>query len=79
MANGTGNIEEALSIMHESDVLKLEDLLPSFDGNLTIKSLKQDICDALEDYKVRIEEYREDLRESRQSSDQVKEELREVK
>jgi hypothetical protein len=55
--------------MHESKVLKLEDLLPNFDGSMTISQLKQDICDALEEYKIRIEEYREDLEESRKSSE----------
>lgn len=79
MAENRNNIDEALRVMHESEVLKLEDLLPNFDGKLTISSLKNDIWDALEDYKIRIEEYRNDLRESRQSSEQVKDELREVK
>jgi len=79
MVENKNNIEHALSVMHESEVLKLEDLLPNFDGKLTISSLKNDICSALDDYKTRIEEYRNDLRESRQSSEQVKEELREVK
>jgi len=72
-------VAEALRIMRESKLIKMEDLLPHFNEEVSIEKFKDDICGALQDYKVKIEEYKSELEESKKSADLVKQELREIR
>ena len=72
-------VAEALRIMRESKLIKMEDLLPYFNEEVSIEKFKDDICGALQDYKVKIEEYKSELEESKKSADLVKQELREIR
>lgn len=65
--------------MHESKLIKMEDLLPYFDESVSISNFKEDICKALEGYKEKIDELKQEMDESSNSSMQIKKELHTVK
>lgn len=73
------NVREALSVMNESKLIKMEDLLPYFNEQDSISNFKDDICKALNSYKARIDELKSELSESKNSSEQVKRELKTIK
>ena len=70
---------DALNVMKESKLIKMEDLLPYFDDNDSISNFKEDICKALDGYKKKIHELNEELKESKNSAEQVKKELKIIK
>lgn len=74
-----GNVRDALNVMNESKLIKMEDLLPYFDEQDSISNFKEDICKALAGYKNKIDELNDELKESKKSSEQVKNELKSVK
>lgn len=74
-----GNVGDALGVMNESKLIKMEDLLPYFDEQDSISNFKEDICKALEGYKQKIDELNEELKESKSSARQVKDELKTIK
>ena len=73
------NVRDALTVMNESKLIKMEDLLPYFDEQDSISNFKEDICKALAGYKKTINELNEELKESRTSAHQVSEDLDGVK
>ena len=75
----SGNVREALKVMNESRLIKMEDLLPYFDEQDSISNFKEDICKTLAGYKGKIEELNHELNESKSSSEQVKRELKSIK
>ena len=74
-----GKIKQALDVMHESRLIKMEELLPYFDEQGDITDFKEDICEALDGYRDEIEKLQEEMEESRHSAQQLKSELQEVK
>jgi hypothetical protein len=73
------NVRDALNVMNESKLIKMEDLLPYFDEQDSITNFKEDICKALAGYKKTIDELNEELKESKSSAVQVNEELNGIK
>jgi len=75
----TGNIKEALAVMNECKLIKMEELLPHFNEQDNISTFKEEICKALSVYKGKIEELNNELEESTQSKELVKKELKTIK
>jgi len=75
----SGNVREALNVMNESHLIKMEDLLPYFDEQDSISNFKENICKTLAGYKLKIEELNSELNESKSSAEQVKRELKSIK
>lgn len=75
----TGNIKEALAVMNECQLIKLEELLPHFNEHDNISTFKEEICKALSVYKDKIQELNTELEESTQSKELVKRELKTIK
>ena len=71
-----GNVRDALDVMNESKLIKMEDLLPYFEEQEPISNFKEEICKALSGYKKTIDDLNEELRESKTSASQVKGELK---
>ena len=69
------DIESALEIMHESKLVKMEDLLPYFDDKVSISNFNTELCTALNGYKESIEELQEDLSHSTRSREIVREDI----
>ena len=74
-----GNVRDALNVMNESKLIKMEDLLPYFNEQDSISNFKEDICKALDGYKKKIDDLNEELKESKASATQVKNELKNIK
>lgn len=73
------NVREALVVMNESKLIKMEELLPFFNEQESISTFKEDICKSLSMYKARIDELNNELNESKMSQELVKKELRTIK
>ena len=57
----------------------MEDLLPHFPDFVLIDDFKQHICSALESYKSRIEELRQEMDDAMESAEQIRVDIRGLK
>ena len=73
------NVKEALVVMNESKLIKMEELLPFFNEQESISTFKEDICMSLSSYKDKIDELNNELNESSMSQELVKKELKSIK
>lgn len=69
------HVDEAIDLIKECDLLKIEDLLPFFSDFQKIDKFKEVICDALKEYNDKIEEQRKDMEDSAKSAEKVRTEL----
>ncbi|XP_055616898.1 vacuolar protein sorting-associated protein 18 homolog [Toxorhynchites rutilus septentrionalis] len=69
------NVQEALKILKECDLLRIEDLLPYFSDFQKIDHFKEAICESLKEYNIKIQEQRKDMEESAKSAERVRSEL----
>ncbi|EDV95452.1 vacuolar protein sorting-associated protein 18 homolog [Drosophila grimshawi] len=77
---GTNDVKKALSLLKDCDyLLQIEDLLPFFSDFEKIDNFKEAICDALKDYNQRIQELQREMCESKEQSERVCKELRQLK
>ncbi|XP_059616594.1 vacuolar protein sorting-associated protein 18 homolog isoform X2 [Phlebotomus argentipes] len=72
---GREDVKEALELLQECDLLRIEDLLPFFSDFERIDHFKEAICDALKEYNLKIQEQRRDMDESAKSAEKVRAEL----
>ncbi|XP_052859668.1 vacuolar protein sorting-associated protein 18 homolog [Anopheles cruzii] len=68
-------VQQALLILKECDLLRIEDLLPYFSDFQKIDHFKEAICMSLKDYNMKIQEQRKDMEESARSASRVRNEL----
>jgi len=62
------DIKEAIGILKECDLLKIEDILPFFPDFVKIDDFKSEICQSLEDYNGKIERLKAEMKEFTQVS-----------
>ncbi|KAJ1311737.1 hypothetical protein OPQ81_010207 [Rhizoctonia solani] len=55
------DIKTAMQFLSNTELLKIEDILPFFPDFVVIDDFKDDICNALEDYSARIIELKQDM------------------
>ncbi|XP_055714077.1 vacuolar protein sorting-associated protein 18 homolog isoform X2 [Phlebotomus papatasi] len=72
---GKEDVKEALELLGECDLLRIEDLLPFFSDFERIDHFKEAICDALKEYNLKIQEQRRDMDESAKSAEKVRADL----
>ncbi|GAB0098552.1 Vacuolar protein sorting-associated protein 18 homolog [Sergentomyia squamirostris] len=72
---GREDVKEALELLSECDLLRIEDLLPFFSDFERIDHFKDAICDALKEYNLKIQEQRRDMDESAKSAEKVRADL----
>ncbi|KAI9910073.1 hypothetical protein PsorP6_011082 [Peronosclerospora sorghi] len=66
-----GEIKDAMNILKESDLLKIEDILPFFPDFVLINDFKKEICKSLEVYNDRIEQLKEEMQVYTQSAELI--------
>jgi hypothetical protein len=71
----SGPPSEALSILRECDLLKIEDVLPFFPDFSVIDAFRSEICASLEEHNRRIEKLREEMAEYTESAEAVQAEM----
>lgn len=69
------DVEGALRLLKTCDLLRIEDLLPFFDDFERIDDVKGAICEALQEYNVRIQEQKKDMAEAERAAERVRGEL----
>uniref|UniRef100_A0A2M4ADN3 Vacuolar protein sorting-associated protein 18 homolog n=1 Tax=Anopheles triannulatus TaxID=58253 RepID=A0A2M4ADN3_9DIPT len=72
---GDADVQQALTILNECDLLRIEDLLPYFSDFQKIDHFKEAICNSLKEYNRKIQEQRKDMEESSKSAAKVRSEL----
>lgn len=81
-ANGMKLIQtlsSAMEFLQQSDLLKIEDILPFFPDFVLIDDFKEEICNALEEYNIHIEELKAEMDEATKSSESIRLDIRELK
>ncbi|KAI7880339.1 hypothetical protein K492DRAFT_76552 [Lichtheimia hyalospora FSU 10163] len=73
------DIKTAMEFLQQSDLLKIEDILPFFPDFVLIDDFKEEICNALEEYNIHIEELKAEMDEATKSSESIRLDIRELK
>jgi hypothetical protein len=69
------DIKSAIQFLEQTDLLKIEDILPYFPDFTVINEFKDEICNALEDYSVHIERLRGEMDDATQSAENIKSDI----
>lgn len=77
--NDSKNFNLALKIMQESNILKIEDILPNLQGNIKIEVFKNEILNCLQGYQTNIEGLRSQIISYNITSKNVKNDINSVK
>lgn len=77
--NDSQNFNLALKIMQESNILKIEDILPNLQGNIKIEVFKNEILNCLQGYQTNIESLRSQIISYNITSKNVKNDINSVK
>ena len=73
------DVEKALSIMKECDLIKIEDVLPFFPDLLTIDLFKEAICESLGEYNKEIEHLKSEMNDASNIADTMRAEIQVLK
>lgn len=63
------NIDEVIELTKETDLIKIEDLLPHFNENIKIEHFKDEICKSLKNYNEEIEKLKEEMKKFSSNSE----------
>lgn len=65
----------AIRFLDETDLLKIEDILPFFPDFVVIDDFKEEICDALEGYSSQIDALKAEMDETTRNADAIKQDI----
>ena len=71
--------DSAMEYVHDCELLKIEDILPFFPDFVLIDDFKDEICAALEDYNIHIEELKAEMEEATKSAESIRDDIRELR
>lgn len=74
-----GEIKEAMAIIKESGLIKIEDILPFFPDFVLINDFKKEICESLEVYNDRIEQLKEEMQDYTQSAELIRSDMQKLR
>lgn len=69
------DVRGALELLKACKLLRIEDILPHFNDFERIDHFKVAICEALQEYNLRIQEQKKDMAEAERSAERVRQEL----
>ncbi|CAB4425152.1 unnamed protein product [Rhizophagus irregularis] len=72
-------IKTAMDYLQHCDLLKIEDILPFFPDFVLIDDFKDEICAALEEYNLNIEELKSEMDEATKSAESIRLDIRELR
>ncbi|CAH8508893.1 unnamed protein product [Schistosoma turkestanicum] len=67
-----GNMQEAINLLRECPLLKLEDILPYFHQFVTIDQFKDVICSSLDSYNERIDNVKNEIQRTMKTIDELR-------
>ncbi|KAF9902355.1 hypothetical protein BX616_001970, partial [Lobosporangium transversale] len=73
------DIKAAMDFLSNSDLLKIEDILPFFPDFVLIDDFKDEICKALEEYNLHIDELKTEMDEATKSAENIRIDVRELR
>lgn len=73
------NIGKAIEFQQQSGILKIDDILPFLPDFVLIDDFKDELCSALEDYNVRIDELKLEMDEATKSAESIRGDLKELR
>lgn len=73
------DFKSALEFAKQSNLLKIEDILPFFPDFVLINDFKEEICEALEKYTESIDDIRVEMDEATKSGDSIRLDIRELR
>ncbi|OZJ06836.1 hypothetical protein BZG36_00188 [Bifiguratus adelaidae] len=73
------DIKTAMAFLKRSELLQIADILPFFPDFVVIDDFKDEICAALEDYNVHIDELKADMDEATKSAENIRLDIRELR
>lgn len=72
-------IEEVIEKTKESNVVKIEDLIPWFDEKMKIELFKDEICRSLKDYNEEISDFKKKMDAYGKNTEQIKNSLKDLR
>ncbi|XP_046959364.1 vacuolar protein sorting-associated protein 18 homolog isoform X1 [Vanessa cardui] len=69
------DIKEAMSLLEECPLIKIEDILPFFSDVVTIDHFREPICQSLQEYNNQIEELKAEMEDATKSAEYVRGEI----
>lgn len=76
---GKENVHEAMELLKQCDLLKIEDLLPFFPDFQKIGHIKEAICDSLKEYNKKIQEQKKEMEECAEAAENVRKSIQSFK
>ncbi|KAG0263918.1 hypothetical protein DFQ27_001570 [Actinomortierella ambigua] len=73
------DIKSAMEFLSNSDLLKIEDVLPFFPDFVLIDDFKEEICTALEEYNAHIDALKTEMDEATNSAENIRKDVRELR
>lgn len=73
------NVKEAISFLSETELIKLEDILPFFPDFVLIDDFKEQICSSLEQYNHDIEDLKKEMTDATLSADMIRSDIKELR
>jgi len=70
-------VKMALEILHESEILRIEDIMEYFSDFVQIDEFKEEICSSLEFYNESIEQLKSEMNEYTKTAETLREEINE--
>jgi vacuolar protein sorting-associated protein 18 len=59
--DGKQDIQQAMELLQQCDLIKIEDILPFFSDFVTIDHFRDPICNSLQEYNQQIQDLREEM------------------
>ncbi|CAH2037062.1 unnamed protein product, partial [Iphiclides podalirius] len=69
------DLKEAMSLLEECPLIKIEDILPFFSDVVTIDHFREPICQSLQEYNTQIEELKAEMEDASKSAECVRAEI----
>jgi vacuolar protein sorting-associated protein 18 len=73
------NIQKVIEFLKDTDKIQLEDVLPFFPDFILIDNFRDQICEALEEYKNEIEDLKQDMIDSTKNAKMIREDIQQLK
>ncbi|PRP82641.1 hypothetical protein PROFUN_09752 [Planoprotostelium fungivorum] len=73
------DIQGAMELLNECDLLKIEDILPFFPDFTRIDQFKNEICSSLEDYNRHIDQLKTEMEEATRSADLIRKDIKDIR
>nr|CUU97575.1 hypothetical transcript [Hymenolepis microstoma] len=73
------SLEEATALLHESSLLRLEDVFSLFPDFVTIDEFREVICESLDAYNAQIEQLKAEMRATVENTNEIRTKLSEMK